>query len=850
MRIISLELVKYKRMVLNNIDSFTFRPVQMIQLILGTNGSGKSSLVKELSPLPADAADYLKEGSKTIRISNRGNTYILKSTFNPSQKHSFLENGEEKNPGGTITVQKELVWQYFHINHEIHELLTGIEVFHSMSPSRRREWFTQLSDTSYDYALGVFTKLKERSRDLTGALKLAKKRLVTETSQVISAEEEEKLRHDVDLTHAELNLLMMQSAPIDRPMIELEDEQQRNYEELTRLSNRLLRMRFVAPYGTYPYGSDPRRTEERDEWGESVRPSFSSIDDIDAFLDDLRHQITSKETLINQAVTQHTKISETVQVLTRTGEEGVKSLQDKIDVLRAQKTAILARRKLKIEGLDANNAMSALDSVYDVLVATFSTIPENEDKRFNGARLKELQALLYRLKDRKTSTAAQLARAESQKAHIEAHKTDNALTCPQCHHTWIIDYSVQKHAAILAHIAELKEQLDTIEKETSTAEADMTAIKEYSEVYRDYARCVKNWPILQPFWDYMLEGQFVTRSPRKALAVLESFRFDLELEQNAKRVEDEIDEVKSLILSAAQLGDANLADQKLKLEECSHAIDQMTAALTKLQSSLADYGQYKRQLQEGLELGAKINSLTIMSEKLTQDMIETMRRETLNHCVRQLQSSLAMKMDRLSAIEIKKGIIGDLEKQVTSLTLEEEAAKLLVKELSPTEGLIAEGLLGFIRNFVGQMNALIRKIWTYPLQVMDCGVSGRAGAELDYKFRLMVQTKTNIVPDVKLGSSGMREIVNLAFKVVAMRYLGLAESPLFLDEFGKALDKEHRNAASVTIKSLMDTQPFTQLFMISHYEEGYGSFTNAEICVLDPRNITVPGEYNQHVTIA
>jgi hypothetical protein len=47
----------------------------------------------------------------------------------------------------------------------------------------------------------------------------------------------------------------------------------------------------------------------------------------------------------------------------------------------------------------------------------------------------------------------------------------------------------------------------------------------------------------------------------------------------------------------------------------------------------------------------------------------------------------------------------------------------------------------------------------------------------------------------------------------------------------------------------MDQRPFTQLYMVSHYQASYGAFTQAEICVLDQTNIEIPKglTYNQHV---
>ncbi len=61
MKIQKLVLKHYKRLQLNQITEFTFIPKETIQIVIGTNGSGKSSVMAELSPLPPDPKDYLKE---------------------------------------------------------------------------------------------------------------------------------------------------------------------------------------------------------------------------------------------------------------------------------------------------------------------------------------------------------------------------------------------------------------------------------------------------------------------------------------------------------------------------------------------------------------------------------------------------------------------------------------------------------------------------------------------------------------------------------------------------------------------------------------------------------------------
>lgn len=852
MEITFLQLVKFKRFALNNIEVFTLTPTRIIQLILGTNGSGKSSLMSQLSPMPADSADFLKGGSKKIKITHRGHKYTLTSTFEHGSKHSFIihTNGEEEelNKGGTGSVQKELIRQHFGMTQDMHDLFTGLETFHSMSPSRRREWFTRLSDVSYDYALGVYARLKEKHRDISGALKLAKKRLVTETSKVISEIEEAKLKEEVDNTHRELNLLIERSAPLDRPIAEYKQDIQSTSDELFQLSKQLLRIRFTAPDGVYAYGGFPDQ-KVRDEWGQVYNKPFTSIEDVQEAIDEVRHQITAVETLLNAAVKEHGKIEETIRVLTQAGENDLKTLQTRLEEARKRRDSVLAKRILSLEGIDPTTAKNALETVYELLEGILIAIPENEDRRFSQSNLNRLNEELFKAKEKKLNQETNLNKLIAMKTHLETHKNSEGVNCPNCSFRWVPGYSDEKFQALVNHIEKAAETLKATEAEIKTLEEELQKIREYADMYRSYTNIISNWPALNHLWEHLGSERLVIVAPRKALSVIKSFRMDLEQEMIAKQVTEEITEITNVINSVMSVGDANLNESKQKLADQTALVEKYTSEYSALRKTLSEFTQFNKQLSEAYQLGDRIDHLYKQHENLSHELVEAIRRDTLNHCVRQLQHALAIKQETLSVAKMQKGIIADIQGQIDQLALEEETAKHLLSELSPTDGLIAEGMLGFIRVFVQQMNGLLKKIWAYPLQVMDCGISTEAGAELDYKFPLMVQTKANTVPDVKFGSSGMHEVVNLAFKVVAAKYLNLADAPLFLDEFAARLDAVHRVEAMDAIKNLLDTQSFSQVFMISHNFESHGAFNKAEICVLDARNIVVPAEYNLHVTI-
>lgn len=231
---------------------------------------------------------------------------------------------------------------------------------------------------------------------------------------------------------------------------------------------------------------------------------------------------------------------------------------------------------------------------------------------------------------------------------------------------------------------------------------------------------------------------------------------------------------------------------------------------------------------------------------MSKSFIDGYRNELLNKTIREHQSLLAQTEQYLVTTNALRDIITDLE---TSLSKAQEEAiifKTLAEELSPTEGLIAEMLKGFITTLTEQMNAIIDQIWTYDLRVMPCGMDSE---ELDYKFPLNVKNNEMTVPDVSKASSSQVDVINFAFKLVTMLYLGFEDYPLYLDELAPSLDEQHRINIAIFVKNLVETKKCSQLYMISHYLTGHGVFTHADVCVMDDSNIlNLPSMYNSHVT--
>jgi hypothetical protein len=219
----------------------------------------------------------------------------------------------------------------------------------------------------------------------------------------------------------------------------------------------------------------------------------------------------------------------------------------------------------------------------------------------------------------------------------------------------------------------------------------------------------------------------------------------------------------------------------------------------------------------------------------------------LGDLIRQHQTQLANLTRRLNETQNIENIIKDLEKSLSDVESSFRINKLLATAMSPTDGVIAKQMSAFIDCLVQQMNDVIEQVYTYPLKIYPCGIDS---GELDYKFPLKAGDDQINAPDVAKGSDGQQEIVDFAFKLVAILYLGFQEYPLFLDEMGRHQDETHLTNVMNYVKMLIEANRHSQLFMISHFAVGHGGFTNADVLVLNGSNITVPLKHNEHVEIS
>lgn len=184
----------YNRFFLNNITRIDYTPESQIQLILGSNGSGKSSLLKELNPLSINKHEFKEDGSKQIFWNKDNVDYNI---YSDRSKNSFIANDTELNPGGTKKVQLALIQDKFNLNVRNNNVLLNNSKLTTMSTNERKDWLRQMSTVDYSYGIFLYNEIKLRLRDSVGFIKIINNELAEDTKLLIKEDELESIKLEI-----------------------------------------------------------------------------------------------------------------------------------------------------------------------------------------------------------------------------------------------------------------------------------------------------------------------------------------------------------------------------------------------------------------------------------------------------------------------------------------------------------------------------------------------------------------------------------------------------------------------------------------------------------------------------
>ncbi len=819
-----LELHRCKRFPLMNGETLRISPSLKTQMVLGTNGAGKSSLLRiGFTVMPPDAKDFKKGGFKSIRLSHNGRMYTLKTIFEKaSPEHVFIVDDEDLNKGGTGAVQRELIREHFGMTQEIDDVLTGATRFTSMSPVQRREWITRLSDTDFGYVLDLYARIKKGARDAAAVVKHNTNRLAVESAKLMDETEVLTLVNRSSTLRQELEVLLQECGTHNESPDFIGSKLGELYVDLDRQIKQTLKSsRFWCPDGY----------------------SFRNMESLLSEIQMIKNKVIADESVLNELYNVFHEIEHSMQSLkTIEGmdEDYIRTqIRDCVQQMEALTNKIQTDEP--VDSLYQENYGQALMHVEEFKSLIYSISTELVDT-YPEDLVNQRRARMDHLHESRRILTSKVSNIEGRLTHIDSC---SETTCPKCSHSFKAGVGENERETLKATLATAasKEQL---------IETEMQEIREYVQEATKFHRQIQEihqlrqrTPYLANFWGYVDRLGGIMKG-RELVPFVGRYINDLVTANDIHAIK-----AKYNILSESISTIEALAGESKGIRERYHdykaRITDVTVRIDEEKTKLRLLDEY---LQQQMRLDAQCTRIEQSIDEIAkyqESLIEAIRQNEIRGLVKEQQISLAMIESTLTEVDVQEGIVKDIRNEIATVSLEEKAYKLLTDLLSPNDGLIAEQIGLFINVIIDRINSVIAKIWGYNLALKPCDMSE---GNLDYKFPLYSVAEDNTAPDISFGSDSQVDIVNQAFRLVVYRFLGLNGYPLYLDELGRSFDPVHRHNLIPTIKDLMDDVTYGQIFMISHYMDGQNSYPNTEIIVLDAAHVDIKRSYNEHVTIS
>lgn len=826
----SLELIDYIRLKPNGIFRLLITLDNIFQIIIGTNGSGKSSLMRELNPLPGNPKDYGKKGKKIICFRFGTRYFKLINDFKEGHHYFYLTDDhyepiEDMNPSGNVSTQRKLCLEYFGLDQDIMNVLMGVKGyrFTEMSKIRRKEWMLRLGNDDLDFAMKLHKSIRSEMLSKLGVIKHLKRRIGDESVKSISEEEITELRRKSNVLVEQLNTLMVAIIPGTANADMLKADIRSNISALNRMMDGVLKKRSI----------------DRVDLGLRI-----DADDPSAYLHQLRsyahstsEQISANEKRIDKLYTESNRISQYIQTLADNAAKSTNDLREEV--------------KRKCEALDTLKRTLVIDDSLEYIESRFNTVGdfkekfesliseliENPDNHLNLTKYKENDVLISEKTQLLRSLNTQLVQLEHQLEHM----TNTQLTeCPKCSHKWfpLVGATIDEvRSSIKIKNDLINETNDIIDKCTA-----------YNQLYlnrRSVMTDINGLKISQHgiFIEYLLKNEYWEKSNSWLLMQCQYWYRDTISNYEIYKLTTQIDSLNAAIAASSAFGGDNEVTSE-RLVEIDAEINELLEEVHILKSRRDLINIHMSELDEMIQIHRKgIDLVRTVSNQL-HALVEAEINSYIDSDIANVQSQLANIQNALNSAESVESILRSLEADLAKVEEESKAITVLEAELSPTSGLIAEHINDFINIFVDQLNSVISQVWSQSLNVLPCGFE-REG-ELDYNFP--IKSGSLISNDVSLGSSAQQDMIDFAFVQVVYLYLGLEHYPLWIDELAPTMDDLHRVRIVQYVKSLMDNNRHSQMFMISHYISGHGVFSNADFCVMSEANILhKPKVYNKHV---
>lgn len=845
MRIVQLSLTDFLLVKDSGISKLEIDFTENVQLIIGSNGSGKSSCLRQLSTTPSSRSLFGKKGFKSLTIEKDGTLYRLDSEYEkPSSPHAFYEgdNPENLNIGRTTEGQKDLIVEHLGITPFIDDLIMNRPIFPKWTPSKRKEFLMEHNPDKigfvFQQAKLIASKIKACKTNL---VRLTSRKMILE-QELMSDEALEDLKTEKEqisqsltyfqehLMHIEVGMKMMKEFGVDLSLY-----------DFRAIKKTLQKARYKMSALGYIERDDTLR--------------FRIRDGLIGELASLNHQIDTIETGIISQSEELAELESQYREIAPDGdlreiEETINRLErDRDRLSTTQPTFILERKELE-------QYYHELDELRNQLII-FETcdIPLLSTKK----RTKR-ERLIEQAKYRHSNYRMKLIDLHNEHQDLSKRHTIHLSDIPKdpcsrnacplyAHFIEGYEYTESKRQSILKKMEVLERKLGRIEFYLKVA----IAYFQNSQIYTDRI----NWLVGLAQTNPILHG--VLRS----LDILTTLKTNPNrISGRLKEAYDHIDQwlkfkmVINDLETAYALKNRCMGSQShdtvklvVSIEHLKHSLSALRAVIqdtlnrrTRIQRHLDDIGIYEETKQTVLT----IQQHHLAYQELLADKHEHEKLTFLKRAIEHLRGETFLRMSEVERLIRAQGslrnryqeeVVNEINRIEKELRDQEQIEKALI--IIPKESIVT-----FVNAIFEQANRLIESVWTIPFKIELLKLED----PLTYEFQVSGDNQS--VREMSECSDGQFEILSLAINLALRIYLGHLDLPICLDESGRTLDDKHKHHLLMLLNRLLEDKIISQLFLVSHMAVMHEGFSAFETLVIRDDNIMIPSVYNQHCKIS
>lgn len=803
-----VRIVNCNRFALGERRDITLRPRSKIQMILGTNGSGKSSFMDLcFNPLSPPPGDFEADGYWEFKCSHKGSVYFLSADYSKKRYSFFKDDGEDLNPGGTITVQDTLVEQHLGYTRFIHQLLTLSNKLSAMGPRERGDVISKVSKEDLTFA---YSKFREWTKELNANRSIQRfllNRIAEETVKLMPEEDKQQIVLNIKALQSELRTLMTLDRPEcdrDIDLANLNDLKEAFYKSADR---------FLA--------MDPPVLE-----GESAEAVQSRVDSLSGQLVAMRQEIKT----ISDAAS---KVQNRKVELDRLGNSNIEEIQSEIIKLE-EYIAQIPEKVIDIP----DELLVKDDLVINTLISKLGCLSDTPEA-FN-VQYKEQLELSNKITEALNKSNYAVSAIQER---ISGMISVKEITCPHCQMAFKPGVDVEELSTLQERLLRGRQYVFEMTAKNDTVLGTLSLLEDHkSALEAIYAIREQHYATNRGMFMY-IDSLGGLRKGKGLISHLAIYSREVTNCLRRAKIVERLDVLRKVLNEHAgkNLELVQVIEEHNKLEALyqSKFTDATVVAQerTGYVNALSYMNGYERAYTAVIDAYNRLRA-GVMG-LLTKEYVLLVEDE-----ISKRQSSLALNKSALSNNELIETLIKDFNNQLKRSSLDVKTYKTLVDVINPKTGLIAERMHAQVGSKVDGINQIIRKIWNYDFSVKMPNLE--AGGQLDYKFPIVVSGVER--PDISKGSGSMVHIVDTAFAALVHHSMDMEGYPIYLDEFDSTFDAVHSNNMIRMVKDLADSGRYGHVVVISHDEDIQNAFPEAEVLVLDDRNFTVNKNINSHVT--